>query len=115
MARTVLVADDSRVIRETLCRIFEAEENYDLCAEATNGQEAIELALKHRPELIILDFSMPVMNGIDAAKELKKLMPASTVKIASPTPIRFPCNPQLASVSAGNAPIMTMANAAAHT
>jgi YesN/AraC family two-component response regulator len=46
-----------------LCRIFEAEEDYELCAEATNGQEAIELALKHRPELIILDFSMPVMNG----------------------------------------------------
>jgi len=76
MARTVLVADDSRIIRQTLCRIFEAEENYDICAEATNGQDAIELALKHRPELIILDFSMPVMNGMDAAKELKQLMPA---------------------------------------
>jgi CheY-like chemotaxis protein len=58
-----------------LCKIFEAEEDYDLCAEATNGQEAIELALKHRPELIILDFSMPVLNGIDAATELKRLMP----------------------------------------
>ena|ERR1700723_2078140 len=76
MARTVLVADDSRIIRQTLCRIFEAEENYGICAEATNGKEAIELALKHRPELIILDFSMPVMNGMDAAKELKRLMPA---------------------------------------
>jgi YesN/AraC family two-component response regulator len=76
MARTVLVADDSRIIRQTLRRIFEVEENYNICAEATNGQEAIELALKHRPELIILDFSMPVMNGMDAAKELKKLMPA---------------------------------------
>ena len=76
MARTVLVADDSRIIRETLCRIFGDEENYNICAEATNGQEAIELALKHRPELVILDFSMPVMNGMDAAKELKKLMPA---------------------------------------
>ena len=75
MARTVIVADDSPIIRKMLCRIFEAEEDYDLCAEATNGQEAIELALKHRPDLIILDFSMPVMNGLDAAKELKKLMP----------------------------------------
>jgi CheY-like chemotaxis protein len=75
MARTVLVADDNPIIRKILCRIFEVEENYDLCAEATNGQEAIDLALKHRPELIILDFSMPVLNGIDAARELKKLMP----------------------------------------
>jgi YesN/AraC family two-component response regulator len=58
-----------------LCRIFETEENYELCAEAKNGREATDLALKCRPELIILDFSMPVMNGMDAARELKKLMP----------------------------------------
>jgi CheY-like chemotaxis protein len=75
VARSILVADDNPAIRKILCRIFEAEENYDLCAEACNGKEAIELALKHRPELIILDFSMPVMNGLEAAKELKKLMP----------------------------------------
>jgi CheY-like chemotaxis protein len=75
MARTVLVADDNPTIRKILCRVFEAEADYDLCAQATNGQEAIEQALKHRPELIILDFSMPVMNGMDAARKLKKLMP----------------------------------------
>lgn len=75
MAKTILVADDSPTILKALCRILEDEEDYDLCAEATNGQEAIELALKHRPELIILDFSMPVMNGMDAARELRKLMP----------------------------------------
>src|ERR1700733_14907863 len=74
MARTLLIADDSPLIRKMLCRIFETEENYELCAEAKNGQEAIDLALKCRPELIILDFSMPVMNGMDAARELKKLM-----------------------------------------
>jgi DNA-binding NarL/FixJ family response regulator len=76
MAKTVLVADDSPIIRKMLCRLFEAEEDYDLCAEATNGQEAIELALKHHPDLIILDLSMPVLNGIDTARELKKLMPS---------------------------------------
>src|SRR5580704_12139400 len=75
MAKTILVADDSPIILKALCPILEAEQDYDLCAEATNGQEAIELALKHPPELIILDFSMPVMNGMDAARELRKLMP----------------------------------------
>jgi|ERR1700691_960848 chemotaxis response regulator CheB len=73
--RPILVADDSPLIRKMLCKLFEAEEDYDLCAEASNGREAIDLALKCRPELIILDFSMPVMNGVDAARELKKLMP----------------------------------------
>jgi two-component system nitrate/nitrite response regulator NarL len=58
-----------------LCKIFEAEEHYEICAEASNGEEAIDLAKQHRPDLIILDLSMPVMNGIDAARELKRIMP----------------------------------------
>lgn len=75
MAKTVLVVDDSPLMRKMLCQLFETEEGYDLCAEATNGREAIELAVKCRPDLIILDLSMPIMNGLEAAKELKKLMP----------------------------------------
>jgi CheY-like chemotaxis protein len=75
MARTILVADDNPKIRKLLCQVFESEEDYDICAEAANGQEAITLALNHRPDLIILDLSMPVLNGLDAAKELKRLMP----------------------------------------
>jgi CheY-like chemotaxis protein len=75
MPKTILVADDNPLVRKMLCKIFEAEEDYDLCAEACNGEEAIELAKKHRPDLIILDLSMPVMNGFDAACQLKRLMP----------------------------------------
>jgi CheY-like chemotaxis protein len=75
MARRILVADDNPIIRKMLCKMFEVEENYDLCAEARDGAEAIALAIKHQPELIILDSSMPVMNGIQTAKELKDLMP----------------------------------------
>jgi two-component system, NarL family, response regulator DesR len=75
MARSILVADDNAIVRKMLCRMFETEEDYDICAEATNGQEAIDLAIHHKPDLIILDLSMPVMNGLDAARELKRLMP----------------------------------------
>jgi CheY-like chemotaxis protein len=75
MPKTVLVADDNPTIRKMLCRMFEREENYDMCAEAEDGKQAIELALQHHPDLIILDLSMPVMNGLEAAHELKKLMP----------------------------------------
>ena len=59
MAKRILVADDNPMIRKMLCRLFEIEEDYDICAEAENGQEAIELALQHRPDLIILDLAMP--------------------------------------------------------
>jgi len=75
MAKRVLVADDNPMIRKMLCQLFEREDDYDICAEAENGQEAIELALKHRPDLIVLDFAMPILNGLDAARKLKKIMP----------------------------------------
>jgi len=72
MVKTVLVADDNPTIRKLLCRMFEREENYDLCAEAEDGKQAIELAVQHHPDLVILDLSMPVMNGLESAHELKK-------------------------------------------
>jgi CheY-like chemotaxis protein len=75
MAKRILVADDNALIRRMLCQLFEREEDYDICAEAANGQEAIDLALKHRPDLIILDWAMPVVSGLVAARELKKIMP----------------------------------------
>jgi CheY-like chemotaxis protein len=75
MAKRVLVADGHPLIRKMLCQLFEREDDYDICAEAENGQEAIDLALKHRPDLIILDFVLPVLNGLEAARQLKKIMP----------------------------------------
>jgi len=75
MTKSILVADDNPLVRKMLCKMFEREEDYDLCAEAANGEEAIALAIRHRPDLIILDMSMPVMNGLIAARELKRLMP----------------------------------------
>jgi CheY-like chemotaxis protein len=75
MAKTILVADDNPAIRKMLCKLFESEEDYEICAEASNGQEAIDLALECHPNLIVLDLSMPVMDGLAASRELKLLMP----------------------------------------
>jgi CheY-like chemotaxis protein len=75
VAKTVLVADDNPRIRKVLCHLLEAEKEYEVCAEAANGEEAIALALRHRPQLIITDLSMPVLNGLEASRELKRLMP----------------------------------------
>ena len=76
MARTILIADDSPLRRKALHLIFAKEDGYVLCPDATNGQEAIELATKHCPELIILDLSMPIVNGLQASQRLKRIMPA---------------------------------------
>ncbi len=79
MPKTVLIADDNPQIRKGLCDMFELEADYDMCAEATYGKEAIALARKHQPDLIILDLSMPLMNGLDASRELKRIMPDTPI------------------------------------
>ena len=76
MAKAVLIVDDNAFIRQALCELFKQEADFEVCGEAENGNEAIEKARELRPDLIVLDLSMPVMNGIDAARVLKKLMPA---------------------------------------
>ncbi len=75
MSHTILIADDSIFIRKALCNIFEREADFDVCGQAENGKEAIEKAKKLHPDLILLDLSMPVMNGLDAARVLKRVMP----------------------------------------
>jgi DNA-binding NarL/FixJ family response regulator len=73
--KTILIVDDSRAIRSNLRRLLERRTNWTVCGEAENGREAIDQALRLRPDLILLDLSMPVMNGFEAARELKRLLP----------------------------------------
>ena len=65
--------------RDALCKIFEAEKGYELRAIAVNGEEAIALAKEYKPDLIILDLVMPVVNGIEAARVLKRIMPDTPI------------------------------------
>lgn len=76
MTKTVLVADDNKIIRREICKALTRELEFEVCGEAHHGLDAIEKARKLNPDLIILDLSMPVMNGIDAAKVLKAQMPS---------------------------------------
>jgi DNA-binding NarL/FixJ family response regulator len=75
LAKSVLIVDDNAYIRQALCEVFKREADFEVCGEAGNGKEAIEKAQELRPDLIVLDLSMPVMNGLDAARVLKRLMP----------------------------------------
>jgi len=83
MAKTVLIVDDNEIIRRGLRELFTAEPDFDVCGEAENGREAIEKTQELHPDLIVLDLSMPVMNGIDAARVLRKLMPTLPLIIFS--------------------------------
>jgi DNA-binding NarL/FixJ family response regulator len=74
--KRILVVDDSPLIRRSLWSLFEEKPDWTVCGEAENGSDAIDKAQKLHPDLIVIDLSMPVMNGIDASRILKRLMPA---------------------------------------
>jgi DNA-binding NarL/FixJ family response regulator len=71
----ILVADDHESVRKGVCVILGTRGDIEVCGEAANGREAIDKAQELKPDLIILDITMPVLNGIDAAEILRKTMP----------------------------------------
>jgi len=71
--KTVVIVDDKALMRKALCRIFKTAGDFEVCGEAASGREAIELARKVHPDLIVLDLCMPEMNGLEAARELRAL------------------------------------------
>lgn len=75
----ILIADDHEVVRKGLRALFELEEEFKVVGEAANGREAIERARRTRPDVIIMDFRMPEMDGIVAALEVKTVAPKTKV------------------------------------
>lgn len=73
--RKVLIADDNAFTRTALYEFFQREPDFIVCGVAEDGREAVEQARRLKPDLIILDMAMPVMNGLEAAHQLKQIMP----------------------------------------
>ena len=78
-AKRVLLVDDNAVVRTLLRRLFESQPDFEISGEAENGRDAVEKAEKLKPDLIILDLSMPVMTGLEAAALLKRLLPDTRI------------------------------------
>jgi two-component system, chemotaxis family, chemotaxis protein CheY len=74
----ILIVDDQAVMRKALRQLFEGME-WKVCGEAENGREAIDKALQLKPDLVTLDLSMPVMNGLGAARELRQAFPSASL------------------------------------
>ena len=72
MSVRIIIADDHAVVREGIRRILEARPDWEICAEAENGLEAVRLAEELNPDAIIMDVSMPGMNGIEATREIAR-------------------------------------------
>src|SRR5579864_3935100 len=75
MTRLVLLVDDNHLMRKALRLLFESEPGFEVIGEAEHRREAIDKARTLRPHLIILDFSMPIMNGLEAAPLLLQILP----------------------------------------
>jgi len=64
----ILIADDHEVVRSGLRAILEARPGWEVVAEAENGKEAVDKALVSKPDIVIIDYSLPTMNGIEATR-----------------------------------------------
>jgi DNA-binding NarL/FixJ family response regulator len=73
--KRVFLVDDNSDIRKAVGRLFHVHPNFEVVGEAEHGREAVEKAPTLRPDLIVLDLSMPVMNGLEAAPLLVKILP----------------------------------------
>lgn len=77
----IIIAEDHAILREGLRALLSSNPNLEIVAEARDGQEAIRAVEKHRPDLMLMDLSMPRMNGLEALAEIKKHHPETKVVV----------------------------------
>lgn len=77
--KSILIVDDSPLIRRTLRTVFEQQPDWMVCGEAEDGCEGIDKAQALHPDLIVIDLAMPRLNGIDASRMLKSLLPTTPI------------------------------------
>lgn len=75
MKLRILIADDHEVVREGTRSLLAQEHGWEICGMAANGREAVALAQELKPDVVVLDLSMPEMNGLEAARQIKRAVP----------------------------------------
>lgn len=77
----LLLADDQEIVRLGVCALIARQAGWEVCGEAATGQEAVEMAEKLKPDIVIMDIGMPDMNGLDATRQIKQRVPETEVLI----------------------------------
>ena len=80
---TVFLADDHTIVRQGLAKLLEVEPHFKVVGEAENGRQAVSMVEALKPEIVIMDISMPLLNGIEATRLIKKSCPQTKVIILS--------------------------------
>ncbi len=89
MQRRILIADDNQAVRRAMRHMLEKDADYKVCGEAENGRDAVEKVRELQPDLVVVDFSMPVMNGLEVARALKRARPGIPIVLFTMFKDRF--------------------------
>jgi NarL family two-component system response regulator LiaR len=77
----ILLAEDHAVVRQGTRELLEQQDDLEVVAEAADGQEAVQFALRERPDVVIMDFAMPKLNGIEATRHIKAVAPSIAILV----------------------------------
>jgi DNA-binding NarL/FixJ family response regulator len=80
---TVLLAEDHQIVREGLRRLLDVEEDFEVVGEAVSGRQAVDLVRKLRPNVVVMDIAMPLLNGLEATAQIRQIAPDTRVLILS--------------------------------
>jgi DNA-binding NarL/FixJ family response regulator len=79
----IVVVDDHEIVRKGVCAVLGTRTGIEVCAEASNGEEAVQETVRTQPDIVIMDITMPVLDGLSATREIKKLMPEIPILVLS--------------------------------
>lgn len=79
----VLVVDDSDIVRRGICQILQSQADIEIIGQAADGADAVRKVREHRPHIVLLDITMPVMNGFEAARRIKDEFPSTLILVVS--------------------------------
>src|SRR5215468_3066927 len=80
---SVLLVDDHNIVRQGLRALLMAEGDITIIAEAQTGREAVQLSIKHLPEVVVMDLAMPLLNGWEATRQILKAVPSTRIVVLS--------------------------------